>query len=825
MAGPDVIIEVEQTDEIVVSPDESLIEIIVVSSDETVTVETPVGETEVIRVEVPGLTGPQGETGPAGADGEQGEQGPQGIPGNDGEPGQDGEQGPQGEKGDKGDKGDTGDTGPQGIQGIQGPQGPAGADGADGSDANVTNVNVNTAIATDPAASRTAIGLGNVDNTSDANKPVSTAQATAIGVVQSDIDTHEANTSNPHSVTKAQVGLSNVDNTSDANKPVSTAQATAIGVVQSDVDAHEADTGNPHGTTKAQVGLSLVDNTADLSKPVSVSQAAADAAVLASAQSYADGLVVGLLDDRGNFDASANLFPASGGSGSAGAILKGDLWTISVAGTLGTKAVTAGDVVRALTNTPGQTAGNWAIGENNFGYTAENSANKVTSISGASTNTEYPSAKLLYDQLVAASAAVAAGYQPLDSDLTTIALLTPANDDILQRKAGAWTNRTMAQLVADLNITTITGNAGTATALQNARTIDGVNFDGTANITVIAPGTHAATSKGTPVDADELPLVDSAASNVLKRLTWLNLKATLKTYFDTLYGLLGTANTWTAANTFAAGTITASAPSVNITQTWNNAAIVFIGSSNNFTITAADNASLLERWQVGGVDQVSISRFGTITASALTLGTWVAIGATNTQNRVQQGFSFSVTSNASGTTGTVIGYGGTTNSVIFSQSGASTGLAGLVTSRTEINKSVTAIANASATAVLTITIPNAAHSAQIYIEVCGSLGAGGAIGANEATATNCYTITLTRTAGVNAVAAISGASGATAVNVAGAATVTCTAALSAVSGAVGASNTFTVNVTITRSGGSSTNHTCLVYAKVMNANATGITVA
>ncbi len=83
--------------------------------------------------------------------------------------------------------------------------------------------------------------------------------------------------------------------------------------------------------------------------------------------------------------------------------------------------------------------------------------------------------------------------------------------------------------------TTVSGNAGTATALQTSRNIDGQAFDGTADITVIAPGTHAATSKTTPVDADELPLVDSAASNVLKKLTWANLKATAKTYFDTLY--------------------------------------------------------------------------------------------------------------------------------------------------------------------------------------------------------------------------------------------------------------------------------------------------
>lgn len=74
-----------------------------------------------------------------------------------------------------------------------------------------------------------------------------------------------------------------------------------------------------------------------------------------------------------------------------------------------------------------------------------------------------------------------------------------------------------------------------APKLKTARAIDGQSFDGTTDITVIAPGTHASSSKPTPVDADEVPLVDSAASNVLKKLTWANVKATLKTYFDTLY--------------------------------------------------------------------------------------------------------------------------------------------------------------------------------------------------------------------------------------------------------------------------------------------------
>ena len=70
------------------------------------------------------------------------------------------------------------------------------------------------------------VGLSNVDNTSDVNKPVSTAQQTALDL--------KANLASPTftgtvgGITKAMVGLSNVDNTTDAAKPVSTAQQTAL---------------------------------------------------------------------------------------------------------------------------------------------------------------------------------------------------------------------------------------------------------------------------------------------------------------------------------------------------------------------------------------------------------------------------------------------------------------------------------------------------------------------------------------------------------------------------------------------------------------------
>ena len=53
----------------------------------------------------------------------------------------------------------------------------------------------------------------------------------------STLTSHTSNTSNPHSVTKSQVGLGNVDNTSDANKPVSTATQTALNAKENTITA------------------------------------------------------------------------------------------------------------------------------------------------------------------------------------------------------------------------------------------------------------------------------------------------------------------------------------------------------------------------------------------------------------------------------------------------------------------------------------------------------------------------------------------------------------------------------------------------------------
>ena len=87
-------------------------------------------------------------------------------------------------------------------------------------------------------------------------------RAQADTTVNAKVDSHIGNKSNPHGVTKAQVGLGNVNNTSDADKPVSTAQATAIADAkaagtnaQTNLTTHIQNKSNPHGVTRDQLGL------------------------------------------------------------------------------------------------------------------------------------------------------------------------------------------------------------------------------------------------------------------------------------------------------------------------------------------------------------------------------------------------------------------------------------------------------------------------------------------------------------------------------------------------------------------------------------------
>lgn len=57
--------------------------------------------------------------------------------------------------------------------------------------------------------------------------------------------------------------------------------------------------------------------------------------------------------------------------------------------------------------------------------------------------------------------AIGSNVEAWDADLDAIAALSPSNDDIIQRKAGAWTNRTVAQYKTDIG-TGSSSNLGVA---------------------------------------------------------------------------------------------------------------------------------------------------------------------------------------------------------------------------------------------------------------------------------------------------------------------------------------------------------------------------
>ncbi|MDD2307221.1 MAG: FISUMP domain-containing protein [Prolixibacteraceae bacterium] len=111
--------------------------------------------------------------------------------------------GSPGPQGDKGDKGDKGDQGPRGIQGY---------DGANGLTTSVNGVTqINGAI----TLTKSNIGLGNVDNTSDANKPVSSDTQTALNLKVDKVTGKGLSSEDYSTAEKAKLAAISGDNTGD----------------------------------------------------------------------------------------------------------------------------------------------------------------------------------------------------------------------------------------------------------------------------------------------------------------------------------------------------------------------------------------------------------------------------------------------------------------------------------------------------------------------------------------------------------------------------------------------------------------------------------
>lgn len=238
-----------------------------------------------------------------------------------------------------------------------------------------------------------------------------------------------------------------------------------------------------------------------------------------------------------------------------------------------------------------------------------------------------------------------------------------------------------------------------------------------------------------------------------------------------------------------------------------------LGAGNPFTITPGQQGIFVGRsavlWKVAAATDTIAGL--TSTAAELNYNDITALGQVDASKTVTADANKSVDTLRARTDRTLGG----------------TGVPGGATVQDEITKAVTAFSDTVAKDVFTVTIPNAAHAAVIEVDCLGVLGAGGAIGAGESCKNSKYHVTVARTAGVNAVAAVSAevGTGAASTVAGGQAVTSVVVTASAVAGAVGDPNTFTIKVAITRAGAGADNHTLAATARILNQNATGITIA
>lgn len=249
-------------------------------------------------------------------------------------------------------------------------------------------------------------------------------------------------------------------------------------------------------------------------------------------------------------------------------------------------------------------------------------------------------------------------YQPLDGDLTALAGLAPSNDDIIQRKAGAWTNRTLAQLRTDLALVIGTNVQAWDADLDAIAALSGTGF---------AKRTGANTWVVGALVSGDIPDLSGTYQPLDATLTSLAAYNTnglvTQTAADTFTGrtITGTANQVLVANgngvsgnptlTLPTDTLNISASSVlshfaglSVIQLGGN--MMFItsasraaGNSFNFaqngyfaavggwTYISTDEASNYQ--QVGGAHNFMVAPSGTA-GNAITFAT--ALSVTNTSN-------------------------------------------------------------------------------------------------------------------------------------------------------------------------------------------------
>ncbi len=318
--------------------------------------------------------------------------------------------------------------------------------------------------------------------------------------------------------------------------------------------------------------------------------------------------------------------------------------------------------------------------------------------------------------------------QALDADLTTIAGLTPSNDDIMQYKAGVWANRTVAQIMADLSL------SGTNTGDQD---LSGLQpLDGT--LTSFAALTIAANTLTIGTGADAFSQTSFAANTFPARASTGSLEA--KTVTDFGLSLIDDTDASAARTTLGLGTLATQSGTFSGTSSGTNTGDQTNITGNAGTVTVADAGGDTTTWVLLGTSQTG--SLSPATDAGLTYNaTTNALTATT--------FIGALTGNAD----TVTGFSGTS-------SGTNTGDQTITNSSDATSHTVTLSASGGSVQLvegsgITITTTGTGSAGIVTIAASGSgditnggntTGAAITIGTNDAFGLNFETNNVTRMA-------------------------------------------------------------------------------